>query len=122
MRFLLLMWTEDRTTDEQQAAGFGTEADWQAWSDYETELRNASAYLAGGELQNSGSAKLVDTLLAGHARGTGVQSGTYPATDLQVGGFYLIETADEASALSWAERMPTYGRVEVRPVVDYDAT
>ena len=38
----------------------------------------------------------------------------------QVQAFYLLDCPDLDAALEWARQLPTYGRVEVRPLIDYD--
>jgi hypothetical protein len=45
--------------------------------------------------------------------------GPFAETKEQLGGFYVLECADEAEALRWAEQMPVGPgwAVEVRPVV-----
>ncbi len=50
---------------------------------------------------------------------TRIIDGPYAETREQLGGFFIIEVADEAEALSWAERCPAaqYGTIEVRQVV-----
>lgn len=41
----------------------------------------------------------------------------------QLGGYYLIDCADQTEALRWAEQIPaaSYGTVEVRPVMAVEA-
>jgi len=41
-----------------------------------------------------------------------------------LGGFYLIEAADLDDALKWAQQIPGawYGKVEVRPVMEFSDT
>jgi hypothetical protein len=45
--------------------------------------------------------------------------GPYAETKEQVGGFYLIEAADRATAMAWAARCPAagHGVVEAREVM-----
>lgn len=43
-----------------------------------------------------------------------------PSGDLHIGGYYLITSDTEEDALSWAQKMPTYGMVEVRPELSFD--
>ena len=47
-----------------------------------------------------------------------VLDGPFADTKEQLGGYYLIETADLDGALAWAARCPTagHGTVEVRPL------
>jgi hypothetical protein len=48
--------------------------------------------------------------------------GPFAETKEVLGGFYLLEAADLDEALRWAQRIPGawYGKVEVRPCVDFD--
>ncbi|GAM98023.1 phnB protein [alpha proteobacterium U9-1i] len=48
-----------------------------------------------------------------------VIDGPYVDTKEALGGYYLIEVADEAEALTWAARCPgaAYGGIEVRPMM-----
>lgn len=112
MRYLLMMWAED------DAQG-GTEADYAAWITYEAALKEAGALIEGGALAGPASGKVVGTTLAGFALGEHEEAGSYPDSPLQLNGFYLIQGEDEAAAVRWANQMPTYGMVEVRPLLDF---
>lgn len=48
--------------------------------------------------------------------------GPFAETKEVLGGFYLFEVADLDEALKWAQQIPGawYGRVEVRPVVEWE--
>ena len=48
-----------------------------------------------------------------------VVDGPYVDTKEALGGYYLIEVADEAEALAWAAKCPgaAYGGIEVRPMM-----
>ena len=39
-----------------------------------------------------------------------------------LGGFYLLEVADLDEALKWAQQIPGawYGKVEVRPIMEFE--
>ncbi len=114
MKFLLLMWTEDVPAGQDQADGFGTAADYQAWADYQTRLQESGAYVESGELEPVRSAVHVRPALAGPGDADHSATGS-----LHVSGFYLVDVADEQAALALARDMPLYGTVEVRPLVDY---
>ena len=47
-----------------------------------------------------------------------VQNGPFAETKEQLGGYFLVDVADQEAALSWAARCPSaqYGAIEVRPV------
>ena len=91
-----------------------------AWNDYTKALVDAGAFQAGEGLQPSETATTVAHAAGGERV---VSDGPFAETKEQVGGFYLIESADLDEALGWAKRMPvTEGyAIEVRPVMDYPA-
>ncbi len=106
---------------------YGKESDWAsipperageimgAYRAYTEKLKASGVYIAGDELQPSANAKSV--------RGEGgskVVDGPYVDTKEQLGGYYLIECANDAEALNWAKQCPTMmhgGGVEVRGVM-----
>ncbi|MET0565031.1 MAG: YciI family protein [Acidimicrobiia bacterium] len=49
--------------------------------------------------------------------------GPFAETKEALGGFYLFEVADLDEALKWAQQIPGawFGRVEVRPIVEFEA-
>lgn len=114
MNYLLLMWGEG----EDEDAGGGTEADYQAWMTYEQELKDAGVFVAGAALQaHRATAKYI------HPATSKLPSESKPPSedrDLHIGGYYLITSDTEDDALSWARKMPTYGLVEVRPELSFE--
>jgi hypothetical protein len=82
------------------------------------EVAAAGATLLGGEaLQPTPTAKY----LRG-TRSTEVHTVDNPAPDLKevVGGYYLVEAADDAAALELAKRVPAgFGYVELRPIWEF---
>lgn len=114
MQFLLLIWQ----LDDDSPAG-GTKADYDAWMRYEAELRAAGAYRESGAPQPHPAGTWVTTALSGHPAVRVDEAEVY--THAELTGFYLIEVADANQAESWARRMPAYGDVEVRPLIDYGA-
>jgi hypothetical protein len=115
MNFLLLMWAKD-----DARGGTGTEADYQAWLDYEQELKDAGVVVVGAALQSYAEA-------AKYVRPESSKLPNEPAApsagqELRIGGYYRISCASNDDALSWARRMPTYGLVEVRPELSYEGT
>jgi hypothetical protein len=70
----------------------------------------------------AGNAGLRPTAEATTVRAPGgkvnVQNGPFAETREQLGGYYLIEVADQDAALAWAKRHPftRYGAIEVRPL------
>lgn len=66
----------------------------------ESEMRAAGALLSQGALTAAGGAKVVDAVT-----GTAVVvDGPFAESKEHLGGFYIIEAADEAEALHWAEQ------------------
>lgn len=106
---------------------YGKESDWAeisperaaeimgAYYAYTEKLKASGVHVSGDELQPVGTAKSV--------RGVGgaqVVDGPYVDTKESLGGYYLIECANDAEALNWAKQAPTMlhgGGVEVRAVM-----
>jgi len=81
----------------------------------------AAGVLLGGEgLQPTSTATTV------RVRGdeTLTTDGPFAETREQLGGYYLLDCKDLDEAIGWAARIPDarHGTVEVRPVMDYEAT
>ena len=81
--------------------------------EYTQRLIDAGAMVAGEPLQGPDTAKVV-------TEGGVVTDGPFAETAEQLGGFYLVDVADEAAALDWARRLPGVqkglDRIEVRPL------
>jgi hypothetical protein len=119
MKYMLTIIGEEmdwgEVTPEQARAGMA------AWDAYTSELRDAGAFVAGEGLQPSAMATTVK--LRGDEEPITVD-GPFAETKEQLGGFYLIDTADLDGALEWARKMPAQpgSSIEVRPVMDYEAS
>lgn len=113
------MWTKDVPEGQDYAEGFGGDADYQAWMDFEARVREGGAYLDSGELEPVRSAVMVQPSLAGPEPR---EQPDPTAGTLHISGFYLVDVPELAGALAIAESMPLYGSVEVRPLVDYGAS
>ncbi len=113
MRFLLLMWTETN------AAG-GDQSDIDAWTAFDEKAKAAGVYVDNGALQPAATeARLVRTKLAGHALDGAVDRRPYSAGSTQIEAFYIMECENLETALRWANDLPTYGMVEVRPLIEF---
>jgi hypothetical protein len=117
MKYLLSIYS-----DESQWAVATPQDLQQMMSDYQAFSREATAagVMVGGEgLSPSGTATTVrlrdDAVLT--------SDGPFAETREQLGGYYLLDCADEQEAIGWAARMPgaRYGAIEVRAVMDYEA-
>jgi hypothetical protein len=106
---------------------YGDEASWDgvsperageimgAYNAYTEKLRSAGVLLAGDELDVQAKAKSV----RGEG-GTRVTDGPFVDTKESLGGYYLIECADDNEALKWAKQAPAMmhgGGVELRPLM-----
>jgi hypothetical protein len=116
MKVLLLFWTEPVPDGEQYAEGLGTEADYQAWVDFETRLKTDGTYVDSGDLEPPPADRLVRPDLASDR-----EVPSPPEGGAVVTGYYVVEVADLAGARAVAAAAPLYGTVEMRPVVDYSA-
>ena len=113
MKYLMLMWTGTAATG-------GTQEDFDAWAEFEREAKDAGVYLDGGAFQAPGDGRLVSTQLSGVARAEASTPGTFATGDAQAAAYYLMRCDDMDAAVDWAHRLPTYGAVEIREVLEYD--
>ena len=106
--------------------GYHDESTWDALSEgelhhfideclaYDDVLRGNNQFIRGEVLQPSRSSATLR-----YEKGKVVTTdGPYAETREQLGGYYLIDVPDLASAQSWAERCPgaRFGAIEVRPI------
>jgi hypothetical protein len=84
------------------------------------EMKAAGVILGGEGLQTSSTATTVKV----RDGETIVTDGPFAETREQLGGYYLIDAKDLDEAIRWAAKIPdaVRGTVEVRPVMDYEAT
>lgn len=114
MKFLMLMWSD------VDASG-GDQSDIDAWAGFDAAARNAGVFVDGGALQPAASsARLVRTELAGVALDESTADGPFAPGATQIEAFYQLDCADLGEALRWARKLPTYGTVEVRPLLEFD--
>jgi hypothetical protein len=113
MKFMAIMWSG------VGAAG-GTQADFDAWAEFEQEARDAGVYVDGGAFEPPSAARLVRTTISGHELPEASVAGTLTTGDVQPAAYYLFECDDLDEAVGWANRLPTYGQVEVRQLMQYD--
>jgi hypothetical protein len=123
-----LQWTREKTmrymivifNDEQAWAKLSPaemEAEMGAYFAYSSALGQSGKLVAGEELHPGATAKTIRV----SAAGVTVKDGPYADIKEQFGGFYVIDVADEAEAIAWAQKCPgaRHGAVEVRPCVDH---
>jgi len=88
-----------------------------AHAELEQDLRKAGKYRGCGGLAPTGSATTVRL-------GTGkpvITDGPFAETKEQLGGYYLVEATDIDEAISYASRIPGFGKrsIEIRPILDF---
>jgi hypothetical protein len=113
MRFLMLMWAE-------ADAASGDELDVKAWVDFDRQARDAGVFVDNGALAPAATeARLVRTSIAGFPLPAAVERHPFATGKRQIEAFYLMECSTLDEALDWANRLPTYGLVEVRELLTY---
>jgi hypothetical protein len=112
MQYLLLLHVDEsgwpKLTREQQQQGMA------AYAAYTEALQKAGVYKGGNRLESSSTATNI-RLTDGKPR---VLDGPFAESKEQIGGYYVIDVPDHATAISWASRCPAagHGVVEVRAV------
>ena len=113
MRYLMLMWADADATS-------GDESDFQAWAEFDAQVKAADAFVFNGALAPASTgARLVQTAIAGHAIDTAVEYRPFAEGGRQIQAFYIMDLPDMDTALTWANRLPTYGCVEVRELLEF---
>ena len=118
MNYLFVLWSDeslmDGATPEQMKETLAV------WTAYTDSLREAGAFVAGDGLAPSSSATTVSVRDGQRI----VSDGPFAETKEQINGYYLVDVENLDEALAWAEKVPSTqygGRIEVRPIMDYDA-
>jgi hypothetical protein len=118
MKFLLTIYADEARFGSMTPEESG--ALMEAYGRFGTAAQDAGVLLGGEGLQPTATATTVrvrdgETLLT---------DGPFAETREALGGYYLLECRDLDEATGWAARIPDAagGGVEVRPVMDYDAT
>jgi hypothetical protein len=103
---------EDVTPEEQQ----------QVMADYMEFGEKAAAVILGGEALHDTSTATTVHVEGGKGGKPVITDGPFAETKEVLGGFYLLDTDNLDEALEWAKQIPGawHGRVEVRPVVEFD--
>ena len=113
MRYLMLMWAD-------ADAASGDESDFQAWADFDEQVKTAGVFVLNGALTPAATnARLVQTAIAGHAVNEAVERRPFAEGERQIQAFYIMDLPDMDAALEWANKLPTYGYVEVRELLQF---
>ena len=116
MRYMMLIHHDD--------AAMAAADQKQLWADYAAfneALSKAGAGMASGErLQPSAAA----TTVRQQDGKTDVLDGPYADTKEQFAGYFFIDVPDLDEAIAWAKRCPSsrYGSIEIRPVMEAQAS
>ncbi len=113
MRYLMLMWADADATA-------GDESDFQAWAEFDARVKAAGSFVLNGALAPASTeARLVQTAIAGHAIDAAVERRPFAEGKRQIQAFYIMDLPSMDAALEWANRLPTYGCVEVRELLQF---
>jgi hypothetical protein len=113
MRYLMLMWAD-------ADAASGDDSDLQAWVDFDEQVKADGAFVLNGALAPASTdARLVQTAIAGHGLDGAVERQPYAEGNRQIEAFYIMDLPNMGAALEWANRLPTYGQVEVRELLQF---
>lgn len=116
MKYMLMLVSDPADEPTPDAAEFGPYM--QEWADYSAALGELGAMVSGEALQGTETATTVSMRNGERV----VTDGPFIESKEIIGGFYVIDVANLDEALDWAAKIPnaTFGRVEVRPVMDFD--
>jgi hypothetical protein len=117
VKYMLLIYSAQPT--EQPPAEVVEKIMGEYWA-YEKAVADAGVKIDSDALQG------VQTATTVHVTETGervVTDGPFAETREVLGGYYLIDVPDLDAALDWAARCPgsRHGKVEVRPIMEFDA-
>ena len=104
--------------------GQGTPEQWATIMTEYTEFGEkaaAAGVMAGGEALEPTSTATTVSVQGGKGGEVVHTDGPFAETKEVLGGFYLLDAADLDQALEWAAQIPGawYGKIEVRPVVEF---
>ena len=116
-RFMLLIFADEKrwqeVSEEEHGAIMGE------YFAYTNAMVEAGAFVSGDPLHPSTTAKTV-------AQGGVVTDGPFADIAEHLGGYYVVDVPSIDDAVEWARRNPSLqrglDRVEVRPVLEMDAT
>jgi hypothetical protein len=108
-----------------ETEGQGTPEDWarvmEEYDAFGAEAGAAGVILGGEALQDTTTATTIH-VEGGKGGDLVTMDGPFAETKEVLGGFYLLQADDLDEAIAWASRIPGawHGRVEVRPLVEFD--
>lgn len=91
-----------------------------AWADFDEQVKANDAFVLNGALSPASTgARLVKTAIAGHALDEAVERRPFAEGERQIQAFYIMDLPTMDAAVEWANRLPTYGCVEVRELLQF---
>lgn len=116
MQYMLLIYNAEGNGPQPGSDGFG--AYMQGYIDFTAEVTEAGKMVSGEALQPVAAATTVSVRKGERT----LVDGPFAETKEQLGGFYILDCNDLDEALAYAAKIPdaSYGRVEVRPVLDLE--
>jgi hypothetical protein len=86
------------------------------------EKAGPAGVIAGGEALHDTDTATTIRVNGGKGGDAVFTDGPFAETKEVLGGFYILDVADLDEALKWAQQIPGawYGKVEVRPVMEFD--
>jgi hypothetical protein len=112
MRYLLLLHASEAEFTKLSPAEAAKAVE--PYTAYTNELKKAGALVAAARLRPTTQ---TSTIRVRNAQSL-VTDGPFTEAKEALGGFYLIQAADQQEALTWAAKCPGahYGVIEVRPI------
>ena len=114
MRYLALIYTEERTEPPSDGEGRQMMAE---YGEYTEMIKDRGALLGGEALEPSTAATTV-RVRDGKVSTT---DGPFAETKEQLGGYYLLDCKDLDEAIDLASKIPgaRWGAIEVRPILEF---
>lgn len=119
MKYMLLMFGPENAW--QEASEEQREAVYAQFGAFEKRLEESGRTSEGYELEVAAKARTLRYRSDGHV----VTDGPFAEAEEHLGGYYVLDCADEAEALEWAAQIPRFpgeipGGVEVRPIIEHE--
>ena len=114
MRYLALIYTEERTEPPSDGEGRQMMAE---YGEYTEMIKDRGAMLGGEALEPSTAATTV-RVRDGKVSTT---DGPFAETKEQLGGYYLLDCKDLDEAIDLASKIPgaRWGAIEIRPILEF---
>jgi hypothetical protein len=117
MRYLLLIYGDEKAFEGMELSPEDQGAEMQKWTDYTDWLQQKGWHLGGEALEPTSAA----TTVRENGGATLTTDGPFAETKEQLGGYYLINCANLDEAIEAASKIPSVGRgsIEIRPIMEF---